>query len=90
MELQQASIRQTGASHIPSQILNWVQEQGVNLSCSKFSTPISIDKNIYAGTLIDQDKHIMKYLIDLEHPEDCTLNDVTIKRASKPKLDQIT
>lgn len=84
MENLNAKAKPVSKTQIPTQLVDWMKKQGVNVSNSKFAALIAIDKNIYAGTLITQDQHVMKYLIDLENPEDTILNDLTARPPSRP------
>ena len=58
-------------------LLDWFKAQGVDLSRSVFPALVPFDDGVYSGTLINQDRQVLEYFVDLDSPDDGELEDVT-------------
>ena len=58
-------------------LLDWFRAQGVELDRSVFPALVPFDEGVYSGTLINQERKVLEYFVDLSTPEDGELEDVT-------------
>lgn len=58
-------------------LMNWFSDRGINLEQAVFPCVGQFDDGIYSGTLVDQDRRVYEYFVDLEAPEEADLEDVT-------------
>lgn len=58
-------------------LLEWFQYQGIDLSRAVFPGIGVFDEGIFSGTLIDQDRRVIEYFVDLDAPSDGDFEDVT-------------
>jgi hypothetical protein len=58
-------------------LVDWFRSQGVDLETSVFPCIGLFDDGIYSGTLVNQERRVIEYFVDLECPEDGDFEDVT-------------
>jgi hypothetical protein len=76
-----AQVRQGEAVH-PS-LLEWFRAQGVNVDQSVFPCIGLFDDGVFSGTLVNQDRRVIEYFVDLESPDDGDFEDVTSELGPK-------
>jgi len=59
------------------QLLEWFSHRGVDLEQAVFPCIVPFDDGIYSGTLVDQDRRVIEYFVDLSAPDDGEFDDVT-------------
>ena len=69
-----AQVRQGEAVH-PS-LLEWFRTQGVNVDQSVFPCIGLFDDGVFSGTLVNQDRRVIEYFVDLDSPDDGDFEDV--------------
>ncbi|KGD66241.1 hypothetical protein Y5S_00713 [Alcanivorax nanhaiticus] len=94
MELNKASTRNAWAAvdHLTRQVrsgdLNpalaqWVNQQGLDLDHTVFSSVCLFDEGVYTGTLVDGDGRVWEFLADLNDPQASEMDDVTSELGPK-------
>ena len=68
---------------IPPQLLSWFKDKGINMEDAIFPAVQPVDDNVYAGTLINQERRVLEYFVDLDELEDGELDDVTLELGPK-------
>ena len=58
-------------------LLEWFQGRGVDLERAVFPCIVPFDDGIYSGTLVDQERRVIEYFVDLSDPEEGEFDDVT-------------
>ncbi|MBA3979038.1 MAG: hypothetical protein C0462_00385 [Alcanivorax sp.] len=60
-----------------SDLLQWLQEKGVDIASAVFPCIGLFDKDVFSGTLVSQDRRVFEYFVDLTDPQDGDFEDVT-------------
>lgn len=58
-------------------LVSWFNQRGIDLEQAVFPCIGKFDDGIYSGTLIDQDRRVYEYFVDLEAPDEADMEDVT-------------
>ena len=66
-----------------SNLLDWFSRQGVDLERAVFPCIVPFDDGIYSGTLVDQERRVIEYFVDLSEPEEGEFDDVTAELGPK-------
>jgi hypothetical protein len=73
------------------QLIDWFRARGVEPENAVFPCLCLFDEGIYSGTLVDQERRVIEYFVDLAEPEDGDFEDVTAdlgpKEPSHPDSD---
>lgn len=72
----------SGESVHPS-LLEWFRAQGVTIEQSVFPGIGLFDDGVFSGTLVNQDRRVFEYFVDLDNPEDGDFEDVTAQLGPK-------
>lgn len=64
-------------------LLEWFRGQDIDVEHSVFPALVPFDDGVYSGTLINQDRKVLEYFVDLSCPEDGDLEDVTASLGPK-------
>lgn len=59
------------------QLVEWFRARGVETESAVFPCLCLFDEGVYSGTLVDQNRHVIEYFVDLAEPEDGDFEDVT-------------
>lgn len=70
-------------SDVSASLLDWFRTQGVVIEQSVFPAIGVFDDGVFSGTLINQDRRVIEYFVDLESPEDGDFEDVTAELGPK-------
>ena len=62
---------------IPELLLKCFDQQNIDLSKTVFPALQPFDENVYSGTLINQERRVLEYFIDLEDLDEAEFDDVT-------------
>lgn len=58
-------------------LVDWFRRQGVDIEHAVFPSLCLFDEGVYSGTLVDQDRRVIEYFVDLSEPEDGDFDDVS-------------
>jgi hypothetical protein len=58
-------------------LLEWFRSQGIDLDRSVFPALVPFDDGVYSGTLVNQERKVLEYFVDLDAPGDGEIEDVT-------------
>ncbi len=76
---------------VNKQLLQWLENQGINLMRAAFPCIRQFDEKVYSGTVIAGSRQAYEYFVDLDSPEEGELEDVTNQLGPKdpkhPKSD---
>lgn len=76
--------RRVRAGDVPdAALLDWFRQQGIELDRAVFPALVPFDEGIYSGTLVDQDRKVIEYFVDLSCPEEGDYEDVTASLGPK-------
>lgn len=64
-------------------LVDWFRARGVELESAVFPCLCLFDEGIYSGTLVDQNRRVIEYFVDLSDPEDGDFEDVTSELGPK-------
>jgi hypothetical protein len=64
-------------------VVDWFRRQGVDPEHAVFPALALFDDGVYFGTLVDQDRRVFEYFVDLEDPDDGEFEDVTAELGPK-------
>lgn len=71
---------------------DWLQAKNIDMDIAVFPCIGEFDTDIYSGTVIAGSRRAYEYFVDLTHPEDAALDDVTdtlgVKDPHHPKSDK--
>ena len=59
------------------ELVQWFKDRGIDVSHAVFPCFGQFDENTYSGTLVDQNRHVYEYFVDLTAPDEGDLDDVT-------------
>ncbi|AFT69409.1 hypothetical protein B5T_01126 [Alloalcanivorax dieselolei B5] len=55
----------------------WFSDQGLDLGRTLFASLCPFDQRTYTGTLVDPQGHVLEFLVDLDEPDNSSLEDVS-------------
>ena len=64
-------------------LASWFHDRGIDLEQAVFPCIGKFDEGIYSGTVVDQERRVYEYFVDLESPEEAELDDVTAELGPK-------
>lgn len=89
--VEDTTLRVRSADAASPQLLEWFRDQGVELESAVFPCLCLFDEGVYSGTLVDQERRVIEYFVDLSDPADGDFEDVTTglgpKEPSHPQSD---
>ena len=74
-------VRQGEITH--PELADWFRQQGVELEHAVFPALCLFDDGVYSGTLVDQDRRVFEYFVDLSEPDEGDFEDVTAELGPK-------
>lgn len=89
--VRQATQQVRSGNSLNPDLLTWFQQHGVEVEHAVFPGISLFDDGVFSGTLIDQDRRVFEYFVDIASTEDGDFEEVTDelgpKDPSHPKHD---
>lgn len=60
-----------------ARLIDWFRGQGVDLEQAVFPCLCLFEEGVYSGSLVDQERRVIEYFVDLSCPDDGDFEDVT-------------
>ena len=76
-EVSAVTSRVRNGDDVNPQLLDWFRARGVVIEDSVFPAIGVFDDGVFSGTLIDQERQVFEYFVDMDSPDDGDFENVT-------------